>query len=419
MNMRMTVAVALLRQVLCSRFALSSAWILPVASLFVAQLSLASNQFQVIYGLDGTNDGADPYGGVIQSGNMLFGTSVNGGAEQNGTVWSLNTSSDVFSKLHDFDSRQNGTGPDSVLAVNEDFIFGTTLGGGLHDEGTIWSINKSSGAHSVLHELKSEIDGEVPRGRVILVGDILYGTAEVGGENNAGTIWSLDTRNERFMKLHSFSKNIDGEFPFGVVESDDVLYGITRRGGNGPGVTGTIWSFDTVSGIFTNLHAFRETVDGGVPTGITISENVLYGATFLHGQKGAGTIWSFDVASGIFSNLYDFDRATDGYEPLGGVVVSQNTVFGTNSSGGVDNAGVVWALELDSGALKILHEFVDSSDGSYPSGSIALDGNKLYGTNVLNGPNNSKGTIWSLVVPEPSSALLFCMGSLLFFILRK
>src|SRR5437016_7033865 len=47
------------------------------------------------------NDGANPSGCLIISGNSLYGTAAYGGSSGNGTVFALNTDGTGFTNLHD------------------------------------------------------------------------------------------------------------------------------------------------------------------------------------------------------------------------------------------------------------------------------------------------------------------------------
>src|SRR6266404_7853476 len=50
----------------------------------------------------GNIDGAQPWGGLILSGNTLYGTTFGGGSWSNGTVFRLNTDGAGFTNLHSF-----------------------------------------------------------------------------------------------------------------------------------------------------------------------------------------------------------------------------------------------------------------------------------------------------------------------------
>src|SRR5450756_1636931 len=48
------------------------------------------------------SDGANPLGGLILSGNTLYGTAYGGGSSGNGTVFAVHTNGTGFTNLHSF-----------------------------------------------------------------------------------------------------------------------------------------------------------------------------------------------------------------------------------------------------------------------------------------------------------------------------
>src|SRR5206468_3922223 len=48
------------------------------------------------------SDGANPFAGLILSGNTLYGTAHFGGSSGNGTVFAVNTNGTGFTNLHSF-----------------------------------------------------------------------------------------------------------------------------------------------------------------------------------------------------------------------------------------------------------------------------------------------------------------------------
>src|SRR5450756_1849280 len=48
------------------------------------------------------SDGANPYAGLILSGNNLYGTAYQGGSSGNGTVFAVHTNGTGFTNLHSF-----------------------------------------------------------------------------------------------------------------------------------------------------------------------------------------------------------------------------------------------------------------------------------------------------------------------------
>src|ERR1022692_4306359 len=92
----------------------------------------------------GCPDGAGPFAGLVQATNGgLYGTTVSGGTNGQGTVFKI-TQGGTLTTLYSFCPQTNctdGTGPQAglVQAANGD-LYGTTIGGGANDDGTIFKI---------------------------------------------------------------------------------------------------------------------------------------------------------------------------------------------------------------------------------------------------------------------------------------
>jgi uncharacterized repeat protein (TIGR03803 family) len=62
------------------------------------------------------------------------------------------------------------------------------LTGGRNNEGAIFRIT-ASGAEKTLYSFRGISDGSEPFGRLLAIGDQLYGTAPAGGSNGDGTLY--------------------------------------------------------------------------------------------------------------------------------------------------------------------------------------------------------------------------------------
>ena len=87
-------------------------------------------------------DEANPYGGLVLSGNTLYGvTEVNeSGGPGFGTVFKINTDGTGFTNLHVFNS-SDGANPYARLVLADDTLYGTSTGGGSSGSGTVFKIN--------------------------------------------------------------------------------------------------------------------------------------------------------------------------------------------------------------------------------------------------------------------------------------
>jgi uncharacterized repeat protein (TIGR03803 family) len=136
------------------------------------------------------NDGLFPYGKLaIDDAENLYGTTLEGGSAQSGTVWKL-TKRGSETILYNFNGSTDGSAPFAgVVRDSEGNLYGdtsTSPGGG----GMVYELN-NIGSLTVLHNF-SWANGEYLQ--VDLLRDpkgTLYGTASDGGSGCCGTVWSL------------------------------------------------------------------------------------------------------------------------------------------------------------------------------------------------------------------------------------
>jgi uncharacterized repeat protein (TIGR03803 family) len=104
----------------------------------------------VLYRFLGNNDGALPYGGVIfDAAGNLYGTTVNGGATDGGTVFTLMPSGSGWTEtvLHSFNQLStDGSYPSAGLISDQSGNFyGTTPQEGKQGGGTVYELTPSNG----------------------------------------------------------------------------------------------------------------------------------------------------------------------------------------------------------------------------------------------------------------------------------
>ena len=132
--------------------------------------------FTVLHTFAGGADGAIPKGGLLldKNGN-LFGTAVEGGFAQNGTVYEI-SSDGIYTVLHRF-TKPEGKNPNGGLVEDESGnIFGTTQLGGNQSLGTVFEMS-AEGSVRVLHNFQGLEDGARPLAGLFRDGaGNLYGT---------------------------------------------------------------------------------------------------------------------------------------------------------------------------------------------------------------------------------------------------
>lgn len=310
-----------------------------------------SNGVQKILYVFGSNtsgiDGANPHAGLIDVNGTLYGTTVNGGAHGSGTVFSITTSGTEH-VVYSFKglAAHDGSNPMSELIDVNGTLYGTTPNGGSANGGTVFSVT-TSGAEKVLHSFGNKNDGLNPDAGLANVGGVLYGTTFEGGKGlNGGTVFKITTAGKESV-LYSFGEHAsDGYWPFApLVSVGGVLYGTTGGGGSQCGSLGcgTIFSVST-SGTEHVLYSFAGGSDGAVPKSAALlySNGLLYGTTTEGGGTkcghGCGTIFSAGL-TGTETTLYRFDDTRDGLQPQASVIEASGkhagALYGTTESGGV------------------------------------------------------------------------------------
>lgn len=245
----------------------------------------------------GADDGRNPWGSLVVDGmnGVLYGTTRNGGDNDQGTVFKIGTGGTGFTLLHDFNDgsvSNDGTDPAAGLTIDTEnsVLYGTTYSGGSGGNGVIFKITDIGGTptYSILHHFAGgNDDGKNPMAPVLLNGSTLYGTATKGGDNGdlGGVVFKIGTDGSGYRNLHEFSES-DGRNPeMGLaLGAQDYLYGSTSYGGgtNNYGVLyKTLLNTAPVAG-FGNALSFDGTeeyieVDGTV--GVSLGGTVEVGFT--------------------------------------------------------------------------------------------------------------------------------------------
>ncbi len=399
----------------------------PSGEVFGAFIAVSAiPPFSILHGLS-TSDGANPYFGLALAGNTLYDVAADGGSFNSGTVFKLNNAGMGFTNIYDFTApvgtsgifqagtNSDGANPYSGVIVSGNILYGTANIGGTGGGGTMFAIYTNGTGFTNLHNFSTvatnllgfytNSDGAAPNG-LIQAGNTLYGTTYAGGTNGNGTVFAVNTNGTGFTVLHTFrplpapnsGTNSDGANPFaGMVLSGSMLYGTAIFGGtNG---YGTVFRINTNGTGFTNLYCFTGGADGALPyAGLIVSSNTLYGTTVRGGSGSYGTVFSIGTNGTGFTVVHAFTGGDDGANPYAGLVLSGNTLYGTTVNGGLSaNTGTAFAVNTNGTGFTVLHGFTGRGDGANPYGGLILSNNFLYGATESAG-SGGNGTLFSIWV---------------------
>jgi uncharacterized repeat protein (TIGR03803 family) len=309
-------------------------------------------------------------------GGTLYGTSLSGGNVGNGTVFALNVDGTGFAVLHSFTAysgltNSDGANPQGSLVPSGNTLYGTTAQGGPQQGGTVFALHTDGTGFAILHSFGIN-PGEAanPEGGLVLSGNALYGTTASGGSGDNGTVFKLNTDGTGFAILHSFTAdsidssgaytNSDGADPSALVLSGGRLCGTASSGGSSG--SGTLFAVNVDGSGFKILHSFvagsgpwysLTNSDGGGPNALILSGRRLYGTTESGGSSGNGTVFSVNTDGTSFTTLHSFAAFqtniytnSEGGHPSSGLVLSDNTLYGTATDFGIFGGGTIFSIAL-------------------------------------------------------------------------
>jgi uncharacterized repeat protein (TIGR03803 family) len=315
-----------------------------------------------------------------------------------------------FSPVHLF------AGPDgfrsfSELVAADGILYGTTYKGGLHDAGTVFRFDPSTGRHDLLHAFSGSDGREVFNGLAISA-DTLYGVGKFGGDHNRGTLFAIGRDGAGFRVLHHFGASLqDGFYPHSApIMADGILYGTTYHGGSST-YGGILYRYSLPDGPFEVIHSFTPAT-GRHPTGQLLRiGDWLYGTAsdlFQHAGGYYGSLYRINIASLQFELLHTFNGADEGSHPYDRLVHDgRDLLFGSTFGEALNPAsmGTLFATSITGGGLVVLHDFAASpGTGSKPNGSLVWspDAAFLYGTS--HGSNAGGGETGTLFRIRPDGS---------------
>jgi uncharacterized repeat protein (TIGR03803 family) len=114
-----------------------------------------------------------------------------------GTVFKVSTNGSNFTTLYSFGSGTGSSGnqPYGALVLSDGMLYGTTADVGIDPNGygTIFKVNTNGSGFTVLHGFSGgNSDGANQYGNLLLSGSTLYGTTSRGGNDDEGTVFALN-----------------------------------------------------------------------------------------------------------------------------------------------------------------------------------------------------------------------------------
>jgi uncharacterized repeat protein (TIGR03803 family) len=332
-----------------------------------------------IFDFTGAGTGIGPEGSLSISGDMLFGMTRGGGTAGCGAIFKVKTDGSGFVRLYSFPSMPLGCNPYGSLTLNGNLLYGMTNSGGVSDMGMIFKIDTVGAGYTTLYQFSGASNGSNPFGSLVINGADMYGMTSSGGANNLGCIFKILTSGSGYTKMMDFSGATNGSTPYGSFAlSGSTLYGMTALGGANN--SGCLFKINTDGSGFSKILDCGGALYGSKPYGsLCVVGTELFGMTYLGGNEGKGCIFKINSDGTGFTNMYSFSGTSNGSKPYGSLIVSGGILYGMTNRGGTSDAGCIFSINTNGTGYTKLLDFTGVATGSYPYGSLTLDGGILYG----------------------------------------
>ena len=314
-------------------------------------------------------DGGEPFSSLVADADGdLFGTTSGIGVDDDGTVFeivkTLTGYASTPTTLASFNGA-NGAEPEAGLIADADGdLFGTTLEGGANDDGTVFEIVKTlTGYASTPTTLASfnGVNGTFPTGLIADSDGDLFGTTVSGGAYDYGTVFEIKKTAGGYasapITLVSFGGGDSGA-PGGtlVADANGDLFGTMLGSGSADGAVFEIKN--TPAGYVSApiIVATFNLSNGSAPAAGVIADanGDLFGTTAWGGQFGDGTLFEVTDSGFMIRSIVWRNASTGGvelwspngsggftYEALAPVNTSWQ-IAGTGDFAGGGEDGILW-----------------------------------------------------------------------------
>lgn len=279
----------------------------------------------------------------------LYGTTVNGGTHNGGTVFQFQPSTKTLKIIFNFNTEYSPYGP--LMQGPDGVLYGTTSVGGTGGGGVVFKMT-TGGSYKVLVNFNTttKTGGTKPYSGVVLGSDkYLYGVTSTGGANGQGVLFKVSTTGSGFKVLHDFA-TVTGDTPYStpLLHTSGTIYGMAFHGGAHTAY-GTVYSLDAGLSPFVAPVVRRSakvgTSIGVIGQGFHSATGVLFGAgagtytvsndTYLTAKIVAGAttgpITVEEPSGNLLSPLnFRVSASVTGFSPSSGAVGSQVVITGVS-----------------------------------------------------------------------------------------
>jgi len=174
------------------------------------------------YAFRGGSDGFYPIETPAFLNGKMYGTTVYGGAGNFGTIFEWDPATNKESVVYRFTGGADGKWPWGGLVVSNGLLYGSV---GAGNTGNVYQFDPATQKFGIVHTLNGGSEGSDP-GLLVMNKGQLYVSAG-GGAAGYGTLLQIDPKSGKTELVHSFTGGSDGIYPGALVADKGKVYGVT------------------------------------------------------------------------------------------------------------------------------------------------------------------------------------------------
>jgi len=358
-----------------------------------------------------------PTGEIVEGeSGKLYGTCYNGGSSGTGCIYKINLNNNTSSVVYSFTVASTGSPGNGLIKASNGKFYGTTINGGANSKGAIYSFNPANNHFDSIRAFDGTYGQNFGNNKLFQASNgKIYG---LNGKGAYGGLFELNPINNQMTNKKTFNNLFNGSSTIisGITESSTnklmfALYSGRKYGNNNPN-NGSIMEFNLSNNQLTEIALFEGANAGKNPFGTLAkgSNGNYYIHTRYEGTGGYGTLTELDYTNKSLKSVYDFAASKNGVRPIKKLISGPNgKLFGIANLGGA-GVGVIYSLDpQNNDVYKVEQEIPLGVGNNFTKGfAIAPNGSFYACTGMGDGSIYNRGTV---IKYNPTSSSVTKIGT--------
>lgn len=250
---------------------------------------------------------------ILAENGRIYGITANGGEYTLGTIYEFNPEEETLIKLHDL-TQANGNGCFShMLEVEPGVLYGVMGYSGNNWRGTLFKFDYTLSEFTTIRHFADATGGHPNSTFYQAQNNLLYGTTMFGGQHSNGVVYSFNPENNEYSVVYNFTQGDDiGRGPLGnlIPDGEGSFYGIAHGYSMGEAADRAIYKFSTETNTYTHLQQLPWGNGWQMVNWTQVSNGKMYGTTFFGTEYNDGVLFEYDPDANELQSKHTFNGIT-------------------------------------------------------------------------------------------------------------